>query len=90
MKVTVTDAHNAANDIPARNGRKQLLMRNTGANPVYYAWESNVTASGAAQGIPLNAGEFIAFAGKDLDLNSSLKLVCAAGQYTTVNYTEKA
>lgn len=89
MQVTVTSTLDSANNIPAKPGRKQLMLRNTGDNTVYYGWEADVSAAGATQGIPLEPDEFIAWGGKDLDLNSELKLICGAGETTTVNYSQK-
>lgn len=89
MQVTVTSTLLTANNIPSKIGRKQLMLRNTGENVVYYGWEADVSATGGTQGIPLEPDEFIAFGGQDLDLGSELKLICAAGQTTTVNYSQK-
>ena len=87
--LTVTDALTDANNIPALSGRKQLMIRNTGENAVYFGWEPNVSNSGAHQGVPLEPGEFIAFAGRDLDISDSLRLICADGESTTINYTQR-
>jgi len=90
-QVTVTDALTPANNIPTRPGRKQLILRNTGESTVFLGWESTTSATaGADQGLPLEAGEFLSFGGRDLDLQSDLKLVCAAGESTTVNYMDRA
>lgn len=89
-KITVTAVLTTANNIPAMSGRKQLILCNTGANPVYYGWEANLAGGGNNQGVPLNPGATIAFAGRDLDISDELRLVCAAGQTTTVNFTQRA
>lgn len=89
MQLTVTDTLTAANNIPEATLRKQLVIRNTGANVVYFGWEATVSAAaGANQGVPLEPDEFLTFAGPELDLRSTLFLVCATGQSTTVNYTQ--
>lgn len=88
MQITVTDTPTY---LPEAIGRKQLILRNTGSNTVYYGWESTVSATaGASQGVPLKADEPLSFAGRDLDLSGRLYLVCASGQTTTINYTQRS
>lgn len=90
-QLTVTDTLTAANNIPSRPGRKMLILRNTGDATVFLGWETTTSATaGADQGLPLEAGEFLSFGGRDLDLQSDLKLVCATGETTTVNYIDRA
>lgn len=86
MKITVTEEVQTL----VMPGRKHLTLRNTGASNLYVGWEPETTAGGATQGVLVEPGEFYAPAGRDLDLSAPLRLVCAAGETTTINYTQKA
>lgn len=87
-QISVTQAGTV---IPAQPGRKQLVLRNTGSNTVYFGWEGDVTAAaGATQGVPLKADEVLSFGGRDLDLQGELRLITASGETTTVNYTHRS
>lgn len=65
-----------------------LVLRNTGANTIYFGWEdTTVATAGANQGVPLEVDEMLAMAGRDIDVGGRLFLVCASGQSSTLNYT---
>jgi hypothetical protein len=65
-----------------------LILRNTGSNTIYFGWEdTTVATAGANQGVPLEADEMLAMAGRDIDVGGKLFLVCASGQTSTLNYT---
>ena len=84
MQITITDEVQSLH----RPGAKLLLMQNTGAKTLYYGYESTtVAAAGANQGVPLLAGQQLSANGRDSGLNGNLRLVCASGESTTVNYT---
>ena len=89
MKITVADTLNKID--PQGLNPSQLIVRNTGSESVYFAWEEPASAAalhtGAAQGVPLKADEMLCFAESEIDLNGPLHLVCASGESTTLNYT---
>jgi hypothetical protein len=85
MQITVTET---AQTLTARNQRAKLVLRNTGANIIYFGWETSTTASGSTQGVPLEADEVVTLAGRDVDCAQGIILICGAGQTSTLNYTE--
>lgn len=88
MKITVTDE---LTEVPARPGRKQLLVKNTGEKTAYLSWEDNVVAEDTGyQGYPLAPDADFNGAGRDIDISGPLYCICAAGEQTTLNYIDKA
>ena len=85
MQITITETPQT---LTARNRRAKLVLRNTGSNTIYFGWETTTTASSTTQGVPLKADEILTIAGRDLDCAQGIILVCAAGQTSTLNYTE--
>lgn len=68
----------------------KIVFRNTGTIDVYWGWETDVSAGGATQGIPLLAGSSAPGEGVILDGNSNLSrpiFFAAAGAFQ-VNYTQ--
>lgn len=87
MKIDVTETQTS---LPSMSGRKQLIIENSGASDLYYGWEkSTVATDNEYQGVKLAAGAVIAFADPHIDLGGALFLICATGQSTTVNYTQR-
>lgn len=78
--------------IPAKTGRKQLILRNEGTNNVRIGWESDLTSNGTAatDGLLLKPDDRITLDRKESDISGPLFLVCAATQTATVSYTQKA
>jgi membrane-bound lytic murein transglycosylase len=88
MQITVTDTRTYLE----ANGPQVMAMviRNTGANTIYFGWEdTTVAAAGANQGVPLEPDEMVAFAGRDIDVGGRLFLVCAATETSTLNFTKR-
>lgn len=85
MQITVTDA---GVSLPSANRRTKLVLRNTGSHVAYFGWEADTSAAGATQGVPLKVDEVFALAGSDVDCPKGIRLITAAGQTTTVNFTE--
>lgn len=86
------DVDQTGMEIPAKVGRKQLIVRNEGSDSLRYGWEATVTNDGTAatDGVLLKVDEVVAFAGLDIDPTGTLKLICASGETATVSYTERA
>lgn len=86
--IAVTDAGVV---LPARSGRRLLIMRNEGANACRIGFEPVVTNDGTAatDGLLFPHTTTLELTGKDLDLSGALTLRCAATQTTTVSYTER-
>lgn len=83
-KVTINDALAALPSTPLAQG---IIFQNTGESTAYWGWESNITADGANQGMPLPPGEWRSLSKRHFDLGSPLRFVCATGEETTINYT---
>lgn len=83
-RITVTTSRSA---IPARLGRKQLILR--AKVDMVLGWESTLTATGETGGIELDAGDVLCLAGQDLDLSGPLYVITASGS-GELQYTERA
>jgi hypothetical protein len=88
-KLSVTSAGAV---VPAKPGRKQLILINEGPSAVRYGWEPIITANNTAatDGALLVSGASLAFGGRDLDISNALKFITAAGDTATLSYTERA
>ncbi len=87
MQITITDT---VRSLAIPSGTKLFEIHNTGSSTVYRGWEPETTATGATQGVPLEADRGIIYGGHGVPVQSGvLRLVTAAGASTTVNYTFK-
>lgn len=88
MQITINDTQTLL-DIPL--GVALVEIANTGSATVYRGWETFVEAAGANQGVPLATGHQILYGGAQIPLSGqTLRLVCATGESTTLNYTMAA
>lgn len=86
MKIAVADTQS---ELPGLPGRRQIVVTNTGAKTAFWGWERTTEATGANQGLPLDPGAIISFGGEGFDTAAPIFFVCAAGEDTTVNYTQR-
>jgi hypothetical protein len=87
MQLTVTDEQS---QLPLESKRRKVILCNTGEETIYYGWESQTSAAGSTQGVPLVAGAVIAMGGDDMGLGNTLFLICAEDAESTLNYTQSA
>lgn len=83
MQITVTDVQRCL-EIPA--GVQVVEIANTGAEICYRGWEPDTSAAGAKQGLPIVAGAQLIYNQVPLS-GKVLRLRCAAGKSTTINYS---
>jgi hypothetical protein len=83
MQITVTDTQKCL-EIPA--GTRLVEIANTGSQACYRGWEPETSAAGATQGLPIAAGAQVIY--NDVPLSAKvLRLQCATGLSTTINYS---
>lgn len=100
-KFTVTDEIKA-DGLPVKLACKGVMLQNTGESTVYFGWESTITNGSpagnddaeedaailAAQGMPLVPGEWRSLSQNQFNLSAPLYFICAAGEETTINFSQ--
>ena len=86
MKITVTETQV---ELPAQYPRRQIVVTNTGSKTAFWGWERTTEAAGDNQGLPLDPGAIISFGGQGFDTSAPIFFVCATGEDTTINYTQR-
>lgn len=86
MKLTVTDS---LTPLPARVARQQIVIANVGSSTAFWGWERSTAAAGANQGLPLDPGAILSFGGEGFNVGAPIFFICADGEGTEINYTQK-